>query len=46
MSRPIVTRYARFNISELSEREAIEAILTRSEPLIAGAPPPGRDPRI
>ncbi|GAA2776235.1 WecB/TagA/CpsF family glycosyltransferase [Mycolicibacterium pallens] len=38
MSRPIVTRYARFNISELSEREAIEAILTRSEPLIAGAP--------
>ena len=38
MPRPIVTRYARFNISEISEPEVIEAILTRSAPLTAGAP--------
>ncbi|QEN12365.1 WecB/TagA/CpsF family glycosyltransferase [Mycobacterium sp. ELW1] len=38
MPRPIVTRYARFNISEISEPEVINAILTRSAPLTAGAP--------
>jgi len=38
MSRPIVTRYARFNISSLSEREVIEAIFARSAPLTSGTP--------
>lgn len=38
MPRPIVTRYARFNISQMGESEVIEAILTRSAPLTAGAP--------
>ena len=37
MPRPIVTRNARFNISEISEPEVIEAILTRNAPLTAGA---------
>lgn len=38
MPQPIVTRYARFNISQLSESEVIEAILTRRAPLAAGVP--------
>jgi N-acetylglucosaminyldiphosphoundecaprenol N-acetyl-beta-D-mannosaminyltransferase len=38
MSRPIVTRYARFNVSRLSESQVIEAILARSAPLTAGTP--------
>jgi len=38
MSRPIVTRYARFDVSQISEPEVIGAVLTRSAPLAAGAP--------
>lgn len=36
MSRPIVTRYARFDVSTLSEAQVIDAILTRTAPLTSG----------
>jgi N-acetylglucosaminyldiphosphoundecaprenol N-acetyl-beta-D-mannosaminyltransferase len=38
MSRPIITRYARLNISRLSESQVIEAILARGAPLTPGTP--------
>jgi N-acetylglucosaminyldiphosphoundecaprenol N-acetyl-beta-D-mannosaminyltransferase len=38
MSRPIATRYGRFDVSRLSESQVIEAILARRAPLTPGTP--------